>query len=586
MKTNFGRILYYIWPHVKNHWVSFSLVFIGYGIGIIFDTILKPFLYKEIIDTLSSVGSKDIVFKEAMKIGFIICGTIIIFNTGYRLGDYANSYFQSKVMKSLHDFSFGKILQHSYDFFSNNFSGSIVAKSKRFTKSFETLADIVSFQIFFSLVTIIGIFIVLLLEIPILAYIFLVWSLFYILITFLFIRYKIKYDVLEAQADSSVTGYLADAIMNVLNIKIFSGNEKEKDEFYLITKDEENKRREAWYFGNLQNAFQAFLMAILQIVAIFVMIDLWYKDILSIGVIVLVQLYMFNLFDILWNLGRSMTKAIKAITDMKEVVDIFDLPIGILDPENPEQSKIKDGYIKFENISFSYKGGINIFENFSLEIKPGERIGLVGHSGAGKSTITKLLLRFSDVMGGSITIDGQDIRMISQNDLRSAIAYVPQESILFHRTIKENIIYSRPESTQEEIETVAKKAHAHEFILSLPKGYNTLVGERGVKLSGGERQRVAIARAMLKDSPILVLDEATSSLDSVSESYIQDAFTELMKGKTTLVIAHRLSTIQKMDRIVVLEDGNIVEMGTHKELLDKEGVYANLWEHQSGGFIE
>ena len=225
-------------------------------------------------------------------------------------------------------------------------------------------------------------------------------------------------------------------------------------------------------------------------------------------------------------------------------------------------------------------------QDFNLIIKPGERIGLVGHSGAGKSTITKLLLRFADALEGSIVIDNQDIKNVTQNDLRKVISYVPQEPILFHRSIKENIAYSKPDATKEEIIEVAKKAHAHEFIEKLPQGYDTLVGERGIKLSGGERQRVAIARAMLKDSPILMLDEATSSLDSISEHYIQDAFNELMKGKTTIVIAHRLSTIQKMDRIIVLDKGKIVEQGTHKELLELNGSYAELWNHQTGGFLE
>ena len=257
-----------------------------------------------------------------------------------------------------------------------------------------------------------------------------------------------------------------------------------------------------------------------------------------------------------------------------------------MDPKNREALKIREGQIVFKNVSFSYTGGNPVLKNFNLNIASGERVGLVGSSGAGKSTITKLLLRFADTVEGSILIDGQDIKNITQNELRSVISYVPQESILFHRTIRENISYSKPNATDEEIIAVAKKAHADEFVSKLPHGYDTLVGERGVKLSGGERQRIAIARAMLKDSPILVLDEATSSLDSISESYIQEAFGELMKGKTTIVIAHRLSTIQKMDRIIVLDRGQILEEGTHQELLKKDGLYADLWNHQTGGFLQ
>jgi ATP-binding cassette subfamily B protein len=276
----------------------------------------------------------------------------------------------------------------------------------------------------------------------------------------------------------------------------------------------------------------------------------------------------------------------KVMTDMQEMIDLFDAHVDITDPENPEVLKIRAGCISFKNVSFAYNNRASILSNFNLDIKPGERIGLVGHSGAGKSTLTKVILRFAETSGGSVTIDDQDIKKITQNDLRSAISYVPQESILFHRSLAENISYGKPKATMEEIIEVAKKAHAHEFISKLPQGYDTLVGERGIKLSGGERQRIAIARAMLKNAPILILDEATSSLDSVSEKYIQDALNELMKGKTTIVIAHRLSTIQKMDRIIVLDKGKIAEEGTHSELLEKNGIYSDLWNHQTGGFLE
>jgi ATP-binding cassette subfamily B protein len=227
-----------------------------------------------------------------------------------------------------------------------------------------------------------------------------------------------------------------------------------------------------------------------------------------------------------------------------------------------------------------------LFEKLSLRIQSGEHIGLVGKSGGGKTTITKLLLRFLDIQNGSIKIDGQDIAQVTQESLRRKIAYVPQEPLLFHRSLAENISYGKPGADQKEIEKVARMAHAHEFIKDLAHGYDTLVGERGVKLSGGQRQRIAIARAMLKDAPILVLDEATSALDSESEVLIQDALWKLMEGRTAIVIAHRLSTIQKMDRIIVMDDGKIVEEGTHKELTAQKGVYASLWDHQTGGFIE
>jgi ATP-binding cassette subfamily B protein len=253
----------------------------------------------------------------------------------------------------------------------------------------------------------------------------------------------------------------------------------------------------------------------------------------------------------------------------------------------PEPLTIRTGAIQFRDVTFIHSGADDaLFEKFSLSIEPGEKIGLVGHSGSGKTTFTRLLLRFSDIQDGAITIDGQDVSHITQEDLHSVIAYVPQEPLLFHRSIRENIAYGNLGADDAAVKRAAKHAHAHDFIRTLPVRYDTLVGERGVKLSGGQRQRIAIARAMLKDAPVLVLDEATSALDSESEVLIQDALWKLMEGRTAIVIAHRLSTIQKMDRIVVLENGKIVEEGPHKTLLAKKGTYAKLWAHQSGGFID
>jgi ATP-binding cassette subfamily B protein len=277
----------------------------------------------------------------------------------------------------------------------------------------------------------------------------------------------------------------------------------------------------------------------------------------------------------------------RAFGDSADMTEILQLRAEIQDPDQPEDSSIHRGRIDFKDVGFSYGEAHDpLFKRLSFVIKPGEHVGLVGHSGGGKSSLVQLLSRVMDINSGEILIDGQDIKNLRQRDLRKAIAYVPQEPLLFHRSLMENIRYGRPEATDEEVIAVAKMAHAHDFIEKLSEGYGTLVGERGVKLSGGQRQRVAIARAMLKNAPILVLDEATSALDSESEILIQDALWKLMEGRTSIVIAHRLSTIQKMDRIIVLEDGKIAEQGSHKELLAKNGTYAKLWAHQSGGFLE
>jgi ATP-binding cassette subfamily B protein len=570
---------------MRKHKLTFFLVFIGYGLGTALDGVVKPYIYKQLIDGFTSGSSPDIILAQVTHLAIILTIIILTYVSLFRIGDFSIGYFENKVMKKLTDSSFDTLISHSYNFFSNNFSGGLVAKVKRFSKSFETSFDVAS-QIWQTLVILVCIIAVLFFKAPTIAVLFLVWSIVYVFITLLFIRKKVVLDYERSAADSKVTGYLADSISNILNIKIFSKQKNEENDFAQVTAYEERKRFNAWQFHNFQNLAQGTLMAILQTIVVFSYIHLWYQGIIGVGTIVLIQAYMIGLFDHLWGLGRHMTKGFEALIDMQEMVDILEAIPDILDPKKPEVLKVKDGKIELNSVTFAYNDAGKVFENLSITINFGERVGFVGHSGAGKSTITKLLLRFADLDSGVILIDGQDITKITQNDLRSVISYVPQESILFHRTIGENIAYSKLGASQEEIEEAATKAHAHEFISKLPHGYDTLVGERGVKLSGGERQRVAIARAMLKDSPILMLDEATSSLDSISESYIQDAFNELMKGKTTIVIAHRLSTIQKMDRIIVLDKGKIVEEGTHQELLAKNGFYAELWNHQTGGFLE
>ena len=549
--------------------------------------ILPPLLLQKIIDLLSGAGVDRIVYtQELTYLIFLMSMSLVAGFVLGRIGGFTTTYFQSNTIRELHNYAFEKLTKHSYSFFTNQFSGSLVSKAKRFVRGFEAMHDVFTWDFYTTFLSVIGVFIILFIKAPSIAVGFVVWTIIYVVITLFFIRYKIKFDLLEAAADSKVGGSLADALSNIFSIKIFSARDREIIHYKTITSSEFIARNKSWYLGNVSDGVQSLLMVGIHIFILYKMAHGWVEGAVSTGVFVLVETYMLNLFDRLWNLSKAMTRFVKSVTDVKEITDIFDQPIDIADPVHPEPITMNGGCIKFKNISFIYKDGVSVFNNFNLEIKPGERIGLVGHSGAGKSTITKLLLRFADVTAGSITIDGQDIRNVTQDDLRGAISYVPQEAILFHRTIRENIAYGNPGATNEEIETVAKKAHAHEFILQLPHGYDTLVGERGVKLSGGERQRVAIARAMLKNSPILILDEATSSLDSVSESYIQEAFVELMKGRTTLVIAHRLSTIQKMDRIVVLEQGVIIEEGSHAKLLKKkESLYKKLWDMQAGGFL-
>jgi ATP-binding cassette subfamily B protein len=326
-------------------------------------------------------------------------------------------------------------------------------------------------------------------------------------------------------------------------------------------------------------------MALLEFGVLYYAYYYWMRGQFSIGDFAFLQAYLMNLFSHVWDFAYYIRSTYESIADANEMTEMLIQPHSIVDNVRAKKLKISKGEINFKDIDFSYSEDKPILDNFNLHIAAGERVALVGQSGGGKSTIVKILFRFMDLNGGQILIDGQDISKVTQDSLREQISLVPQEPLLFHRSLLDNIRYGRPDSTEQEVIKAAKAAHCHEFISGFEQGYNTLVGERGVKLSGGERQRVAIARAILRNAPILVLDEATSSLDSESESLIQDALKTLMKGKTTIVIAHRLSTIREMDRIVVIEGGKIIEQGKHDELVKaQQGIYQKLWNIQVGGF--
>jgi ATP-binding cassette subfamily B protein len=399
-------------------------------------------------------------------------------------------------------------------------------------------------------------------------------------------RWRHEYKVERAAQDSRMTGVLSDAIGNHSAVMQFAAEDREESFFAEVVAKWRAATMRAWNADAWNYAIQGLLAIAVEAGLMIGAVFLWQQGLLTIGDFVLIQVYVIALIERLWNIGSNMRRLYDAFADASEMIDIIKTPHAIADAPNAPELSVSGGMVSFENVLFYFDEKQPVLPDFSLAIASGEKIALVGPSGAGKSTITKLLLRLYDASGGAVKIDDQDVRMVTQRSLRKAISFVPQEPALFHRTLRENIAYGKQDATEEEIISAAKKAHCHEFISKLPLGYDTYVGERGVKLSGGERQRVAIARAILKDAPILVLDEATSSLDSESEHLIQDALKTLMEGKTVIVIAHRLSTIMTMDRIVVIEDGKIAAEGTHDELLDDHsGLYHKLWSIQAGSFL-
>ncbi len=397
------------------------------------------------------------------------------------------------------------------------------------------------------------------------------------------------YRTIRLRTSKELTSHLSDSLVNAITVKTFAREYEEIKTSQALSNKLRDQRDSDWTRTVADENRRVSLVVVLQILLVFMLIKLVNDDpaILSTGIFAFT--YTITLLGRFFEINSLVRQVDEAILNASPMAEILLQPIEIIDAHDAKNLEVSDGKVDIRNMHFAYPGSKNgdkVFDDFSLHIEPGEKIGLVGHSGGGKSTLTRLLLRFDDVSSGSITIDNQDIKSVTQTSLRRAISYVPQEPLLFHRSVLENIRYGNPTASVKEVEHAAKLASAFEFIKKLPSGLETLVGERGVKLSGGQRQRIAIARAILKNSPILVLDEATSALDSESESAIQTALGELMKHRTSIVIAHRLSTVQRMDRIVVLDEGKVVEQGSHKELLAENGIYAKLWAHQSGGFIE
>ncbi|MEI6528680.1 MAG: ABC transporter ATP-binding protein [bacterium] len=569
-------------PRKTIFWVSYVSMFVVQVINV-----LVPIFYKKFFDQLGSSQEKSIIIPTLISIIVTVLVLKLIVWLISRVGMYSISTLQSRTMANLRQNAFDYLIDHSYSFFTNNFSGSLVQRVSRFSRSFESISDSIAFSILPLIVAVTGSLIVTWFVAPIISIALMIWVLSFSTFNILFSRWKLKYDIAVAEADSKTTGYLADSITNSSAVSLFTGQKYESVKFKEVTNDQANKLRFSWILGDVVDGVQTLLIAIIEFVIFYYAIRYWNQGLATIGTFVLAQTYIIGLANQLWGLNRFIRKIYEGIADAKEMVEILEMPYDIKDMPKAKKLQVVKAGIEFKDVSFGFSETKEVISNLNLNIKPGEKVALIGPSGAGKTTFIRMIMRMYDISKGSIEIDGQNIQKVTQNSLRENISLVPQDPVLFHRTLLDNIRYGRRDATDAEVIEAARLAHCDEFIESLPLKYDTYVGERGIKLSGGERQRVAIARAILKKAPILILDEATSSLDSHSEKLIQDALDNLMRGCTTIVIAHRLSTIKKMDRIIAMKDGKIVEEGTHEELANKDsGLYKDLWELQAGGFIQ
>ena len=586
MGTDTKYTIGYFLGHIKRHkaLVTVSLISMVFYIGF---ELLSPYFYKVFFDTITGQDDVSSIASELLKIILIIAGVNLSCIFFRRLGDYINIPLYSSIMADIYHECFEYLHKHSYNFFNNNFTGSLVKRINRMVSAFEVISDRLYYDFFPLIIRIIIIFSVLLWIRPMVGIIMLVWTIIFLTLNYFFTLYKWKFDIERAKADTAVTGVLADTITNNANVKMFASLDFEMKNFVSVTGDWVRKMVRTWKMDFVASAVQALAMAVLEFLVFYFAIGYWKKGLLTPGDFVWMQTYLLNLFGGLWNFGRVVRDLYSRFADADEMTEILNKKHEVRDVPHAKEIKVTQGQIEFRNVIFSYHDEGSVIKDMNLKIKSGEKVALIGPSGGGKSTITKLLLRFFDIKKGMILIDGQDINKVTQDSLRSHISFVPQDPILFHRTLMENIRYGRHDASDEEVIAAAKLANCHDFIMGFSDKYNTYVGERGIKLSGGERQRVAIARAILANAPILILDEATSSLDSESEMLIQQALQNLMKQKTTIVIAHRLSTIMKMDRILVLQEGKIVEEGAHSDLISQEsGLYKRLWDLQVGGYIE
>jgi ATP-binding cassette subfamily B protein len=574
------------WQHARSYKLLLAGTLLLMPITVLAESILVPFYTAQALDKLAAGGA---VLSDFYGIFAAVTACAIVSGIGWRVLVYWLWKFEDLTMRDLNETVFDYLMHQSQRFFTNRFAGSLVSQAGKFAGSFERLFDTVLWSFYILFLNYLFTVIILWQKVPTFTLIFMASSILFIALITKLKRKEGPYNEAVTAAETERTGQLADSITNITAVKSYSNEKQERKLFTLRNNAVVNKSlalRSIFIKHEFAGSAISKTVGVLSLVGA-VLAVVQFKQ--PIGVVFLIMSYVSNILGRLWDIQFSFRSINRSLGDAAPMTQmLMEVPPEVIYDEQAPELHVQKGAVHFDAVDFGYpeQQASNLFSKFTLDVKPGEKIGLVGPSGGGKTTVTMLLLRFMDIQGGRILIDDQDISLVQQQSLRRVIAYVPQEPMMFHRSIADNIRYGRLGATDEDVIEAAKKANAHEFIEQLPQGYKTLVGERGTKLSGGQRQRVAIARAILSDAPLLVLDEATSALDSESEKLIQDALKKLMKGRTTLVIAHRLSTIQTMDRIIVLEQGHITEQGSHKELLAKDGHYAKLWNHQSGGFLE
>lgn len=575
---------YFQYVRKLKKYVFFMFLFLLIGLGA---DMYWPFVVGNFFEIMTGSVDRKIVLDQLYFLLFQLAIINVTATFGWHVFKLLNLRFEAKGIKHIADDSFLYLQKHSFRFFNNNFSGALVKRLNRLTSSFERIADIFAFDIFKIIIKILVTIVVLSVFSWKLGVVMAFWIGIFITMNIFLANYKYKFDTKKASSDTRVTAEMSDSISNNINLKLFSGLPFEFDRYKKATQNREDLSIRSWKVGTNIDSFQGILFAMLEIGILYIAVNLWSNDLLNVGGLFIIQAYIFELMNSIWGLGGRIRRLFEAFADAEEMIIDLNTKHEIRDKDGAKDLKVNGGKIEFKDVKFKYnKKETAIFDKFNFKVKANQKVALVGPSGGGKTTITKLILRLFDINQGQILIDGQNIKNVTQDSLREAVTLVPQDPYLFHRSLKENIRYGRMDASDQEVYAASKMARCDEFINAMPKKYDTIVGERGVKLSGGQRQRVAIARAILSNAQILIFDEATSSLDSESEKMISDAITNLTKNKTTIIIAHRLSTIMHADKVYVIADGGIAEEGSHAELIASDsGLYKKLWNMQSGGYL-
>ncbi|MFI6870719.1 ABC transporter ATP-binding protein [Nocardia sp. NPDC050406] len=553
------------------------------ALGNICQLYLAPLVVASLVGHVVATGDASAEAVTPYVLGF--AGLLLCSELCWRIGIHCLNRTDAYGIESLYVTAMDELLAQDAAFFHDNFAGSLTKRAHSFAARFEQFVDALVFEVSAALV-------------PIGFASFILWRydprlvlvmiglivLTGLVITPLVRRRQVLVDEREV-AIAKVSGHVADSLSNMQSVRAFAAEPQEAAEHRVRVAEQRRKSLRSWDYANLRiDTLVAPLFVLTNVLGLLLALRLVGRG-AGVEVIIVAFTYFWNATGIMFQFNQIYRRLESSITEAAQFTELLLTKPTVVDPVEPEPLRPKDSSVRFERVDFTHPGAQPLFRGLELDVPAGTRVGLVGRSGGGKTTITQLLLRMMDIQGGAIRIGGQDISRMKQAELRSLLAYVPQEPAMFHRSLRENIRFARPEATDEEIVRAAKAAHVTEFADSLPEGLETLVGERGVKLSGGQRQRVALARAILRDAPILVLDEATSALDSEGELLVQQALWELMADRTAIVVAHRLSTVASMDQLVVLDRGRVVEQGTHADLLRAEGTYAKLWQHQSGGFL-